>query len=98
MEKYYLYSDGQENTGLPYGKPLEDAVSFFEGLFPAFFNFILVLLVFFVFVWMDGLPFTWKFICLLYPIVCMLLFHISVGMVLSAMFVFIRDINIFMIF
>ncbi len=54
-------------------------------------NFLLILVVFFIFVAFDGLPFTWKFICLLYPIVMLILFNIGMGMILSAMFVFFRD-------
>ena len=57
----------------------------------AFINFLLVLAVFFVFVLIDGIPFTWKFICLLYPICGLVLFNIGVGMILSALFVFFRD-------
>ena len=56
-------------------------------------NFGLILAVFFVFVALDGLPFTWKFICLIYPIVCLILFNIGVGMILSALFVFFRDVQ-----
>lgn len=59
----------------------------------ALINFGLVLVVFFVFVAADGLPFTWKFICLIYPIGCLILFNIGVGMILSALFVFFRDIQ-----
>lgn len=56
-------------------------------------NFGLILIVFFAFVAFDGLPFTWKFIYLLYPICCMILFHIGIGMILSALFVFFRDVQ-----
>ena len=59
----------------------------------ALINFCLILVVFFIFVAFDGLPFTWKFMCLLYPICCLILFNIGVGMVLSALFVFFRDIQ-----
>lgn len=59
----------------------------------ALINFGLILIVFFVFVAIDGLPFTWKYICLLYPICCLILFNIGVGMILSALFVFFRDIQ-----
>ena len=59
----------------------------------ALINFGLILAVFFVFVAFDGLPFTWKFICLLYPITCLILFNIGMGMILSALFVFFRDIQ-----
>lgn len=57
----------------------------------ALINFGLILVVFFIFVALDGLPFTWKFLCLLYPILCLILFNIGVGMILSAFFVFFRD-------
>lgn len=54
-------------------------------------NFGLILIVFFTFVALDGLPFTWKFLCLLFPVMCLILFNIGVGMILSALFVFFRD-------
>lgn len=54
-------------------------------------NFGLTLLIFFIFVALDGIVFTWKFLLLLYPIMCIVLFNIGVGLVLSALFVFFRD-------
>lgn len=57
----------------------------------ALINFGLILIVFFLFVAFDGLPFTWKYICLLYPIAGLILFNIGMGMILSALFVFFRD-------
>ena len=59
----------------------------------ALINFGLILVVFFIFVALDGLPFTWKFLCLAYPICCLILFNIGIGMVLSALFVFFRDVQ-----
>ena len=56
-------------------------------------NFCLTLCVFFVFCILDNITFTWKLICLLYPIACLVLFNIGVGLVLSALFVFFRDIQ-----
>jgi len=56
-------------------------------------NFGITLLVFFLFAWIDGVAFTWKFITLLYPILCLMVFNIGVGLVLSALFVFFRDIS-----
>lgn len=56
-------------------------------------NFGLTLCVFFVFCVFDNIVFTWKLICLLYPIVCLVLFNIGVGLILSALFVFFRDIQ-----
>lgn len=59
----------------------------------ALINFGLILIVFFIFVAFDGLTFTWRFICLLYPIGCLILFNIGIGMILSALFVFFRDVQ-----
>lgn len=59
----------------------------------ALINFGLILIVFFIFVAFDKLTFTWKFLCLLYPVVCLIIFNIGIGMVLSALFVFFRDVQ-----
>lgn len=59
----------------------------------ALLNFGLTLAVFFVFCILDGITFTWKFVLLLYPICSLLLFNIGVGLILSALFVFFRDIQ-----
>ena len=56
-------------------------------------NFGLSLCVFFLFCILDHITFTWKFILLLYPIVCLVLFNVGVGLVLSALFLFFRDIQ-----
>ena len=54
-------------------------------------NFGLTLLIFFVFVTFDGIPFTWKFVLLLFPILCLIVFNLGMGLILSALFVFFRD-------
>lgn len=56
-------------------------------------NFGLTLCVFFAFCVLDGITFTWKFISLLYPIGCLVLFNIGMGLILSGLFVFFRDIQ-----
>lgn len=56
-------------------------------------NFGLTLCVFFVFCVLDNITFTWKLICLAYPIGCLVLFNIGVGLILSALFVFFRDVQ-----
>ena len=54
-------------------------------------NFGLTLCVFFVFCILDHITFTWRFILLLYPICCLVLLNIGIGLVLSALYVFFRD-------
>jgi ABC-2 type transport system permease protein len=56
-------------------------------------NFALTLIVFFIFCLIDRITFTWKFVFLLYPVTLLMLFNIGVGLVLSALFVFFRDIQ-----
>lgn len=59
----------------------------------SFINFSLTLLVFFVFVAIDGIPFRWNFLMLLYPIGCLVVFNIGVGLILSALFMIFRDVQ-----
>lgn len=60
----------------------------------AFINFCLTMVVFLIFVALEpGLSFHWKFFLLLYPIACLSVFNIGVGMVLSALYVFFRDVE-----
>lgn len=54
-------------------------------------NFGLTLLIFFAFVALDGIVFTWKYLLLLYPIICLIVFNLGVGLVLSTLMVFFRD-------
>ena len=56
-------------------------------------NFFLVLIVYFIFVIAYRLPITWKFLTLLFPIVCMFILILGVGLILSALFVFFRDVQ-----
>ena len=56
-------------------------------------NFGLTLCVFFVFCILDGVTFTWRFVLLLYPIGCLVLFNLGLGLIMSALFVFFRDIQ-----
>ena len=54
-------------------------------------NFGLTLLVFFTFVAIDGIPFTWNFLLLIYPVACLVVFNLGIGLILSALYVFFRD-------
>ena len=50
----------------------------------SFINFCLTLVVFLLFVAIDGIPFRWTFLLLLYPIGCLVVFNIGMGLILSA--------------
>ena len=56
-------------------------------------SFILTVGVFFILAAFDHIAFTWRIICLLYPIVCLMVFNIGVGLVLSALHTFFRDLQ-----
>lgn len=57
----------------------------------ALINFILTLFIFFFFVALEGIPFSMNFLTLLYPIFCLVVLNLGVGMILSALYVFFRD-------
>ena len=59
----------------------------------SYINFGLTLLVYFVFCLFDGIIFGAHVFSLIYPIVMLLVFNLGVGMLLSALFVFFRDIE-----
>ena len=56
-------------------------------------NFGITLIIYFIFIIADGIEITWKFAFLLYPIICLVIFNLGVGLILSAAFVFFRDIK-----
>ncbi len=56
-------------------------------------NFGLTLCIFFIFCTLDQITFTWKLITLLYPVCLLVIFNIGVGFILSALYVFFRDIQ-----
>lgn len=96
---YFSESTGQGMTSLMGNAGIFTKVNVPKYLFlfsknvQTLINFGLTLCVFFVFCVLDGITFTWKFICLLFPICCLVLFNVGVGLILSALFVFFRDIQ-----
>lgn len=96
---YFNESTGQGMTSLMGNASIFTKVNIPKYLFlfsknvQTLINFGLTLCVFFVFCILDDITFTWKFILLVYPIACLILFNIGVGLVLSALFVFFRDIQ-----
>ena len=57
----------------------------------ALINFGLTFLVFLIFCIIDGITFTWAFLLLIFPIVCLVIFNLGIGLLLSALFIFFRD-------
>ena len=57
----------------------------------SFINFCLTLVVFFIFCIIFGITFTPAFILLIFPIILLMLFNVGMGLILSAVYVFFRD-------
>ncbi len=56
-------------------------------------NFALTFVVFLLFCVIDGITFSFTFLTLLFPILCLIIFNLGVGLILSALFVFFRDVQ-----
>jgi len=56
-------------------------------------NFSLTFVVFLIFCIIDGVAITPIFLMLIVPIFCLVLFNLGLGLILSAMFVFFRDVQ-----
>lgn len=65
----------------------------FSSSVSSLINFCINLLILLLFCIIDGIPITWKFIFLLYPIICLVGFNIGMGLILSALYVMFRDLK-----
>ncbi len=54
-------------------------------------NFGINLIVLVLFCFIDGITFSWKIILLLYPIGCLVIFNLGMGLILSALYMIFRD-------
>lgn len=59
----------------------------------ALINFGINLIILFVFVAFDGVAFSWKFILLLYPVLCLIVFNLGSGLILSALYLIFKDVK-----
>ncbi len=59
----------------------------------ALINLGINLIIFFVFVAIEGIHFSWTFILLLYPIGCLIVFNLGMGLILSALYLMFKDIK-----
>ena len=59
----------------------------------AIINFLIILLIYFFFVVLEGISFTWESIFLIYPIICLIIINVGIGLILSALYIFFRDIQ-----
>ena len=59
----------------------------------ALINFGIILVIYFCFIAVDGVVFTWNFLLLIFPIVCLIFINLGMGLILSALYIFFRDIQ-----
>lgn len=59
----------------------------------ALINFGIILVIYFGFVAFDGISFTSHFLLLLYPIICLIVMNVGIGLILSALYIFFKDIQ-----
>lgn len=59
----------------------------------ALINFGIILVIYFCFIAADGVVFTWNFLLLIFPIVCLIFINLGMGLILSALYIFFRDIQ-----
>lgn len=57
----------------------------------AIINFLMTLVVFFAFAMIDGVTPSFRFVLLVYPVACLIILNIGMGLILSAMYVYFRD-------
>lgn len=67
----------------------------FAKIIQSSINFLSIFAVFLFLCLLDHITFTWKFLLLVYPIILLILFNIGAGLVLSAIYVFFRDMKYF---
>lgn len=59
----------------------------------AIINFLIILIIYFFFIAIDGVAFSWKFLLLVYPICCLVFINLGIGLILSALYIFFKDIQ-----
>lgn len=57
----------------------------------ALINFGIILIIYFVFLAFDGIVFRLNFLCLIFPVVCLVFINLGMGLILSALYIFFRD-------
>lgn len=94
---YFRESTSGGMTSLMYNKavilkvPIPKYLFVFSNNISALVNFLITLVIFFIFAAFDGVSFSFNFLTLILPCVCLLVFNIGCGLILSALFVFFRD-------
>ena len=96
---YYSESTKGSMKALMTNAPIFTKINMPKSLFvfsksvQSFINFALTFLVYFIFCICDGIHFAPRMLLLFFPIVTMSIFNLGVGMTLSSLFVFFKDVE-----
>ncbi len=94
---YFRESTSGGMTSLVYNKsiiqkvPIPKYLFVFSNNISALVNFLITVVIFFVFAAFDGITFSFNFLLLIIPALCLLIFNVGFGLILSALYVFFRD-------
>ena len=59
----------------------------------AIINFFIIFFIYLFFVMIESIQFTWQFLLLIYPVACLIFINLGIGLILSALYIFFKDIQ-----
>ncbi len=80
-----------ENSGIFTKVNVPKYLFLFSKTVSSLINFAIILAIFFIFVALDGIEFSWMFLLIVFPIVCLTLFNLGVSFMLSSAYIFFKD-------
>ncbi len=75
--------------------PVPKYLFLFSKVFVSTLNYLIILGIYLVFIWCDGLGLSLKIFALIYPVIYLVVLNLGVGLILSALFIFFRDMSYF---
>ena len=98
---YHYFSDATStgmfaltgNAGIISKVRVPKEIFLFSKNISSFVNFLLTMIIMFTIVAIDDMPFRWTFFLLIIPILLLSVLNVGIGYILSALFVFFKDIQ-----
>lgn len=59
----------------------------------AIINFFIIFFIYLFFVMIENIQITWQFLLLIYPVACLIFINLGIGLILSALYIFFKDIQ-----
>lgn len=83
------------NAGIIANISVKKDIFLYSKSIACFFNFCLTLIIMFIIIAADGIKFHIGFLWIIYPIICLFVFNLGLGYILSACQVFVKDTEYF---